>query len=513
VSDPASEPRSSASPAACSPAAVTDGIVFRSTQGRWVLLATILGTGMAQLDGTIVNVALPRIGEDLGAGLTSLQWTVNAYSLLLSGLLLLGGSLGDRLGRRRIFVIGVIWFAAASAGCAAAPTAEVLIGMRALQGVGAALLTPGSLAILEAVFRPSDRAEAVGAWSGLGGVASAIGPVLGGVLVGAGSWGWRVAFLINVPMAVAVVLVAGRHVPETRDEDAPKRLDLTGVVSAALGLGLVIYALTEGPQLKWPTATVVALAAGAALLVAFVVNEARSPAPMMPLSLFRSRQFSGANLVTLVVYAALSGAFFMLPVQLQRGSGFSPVAAGSALLPVTFVMLLLSARAGRIAQRIGPRLPMTIGPIVAGGGLALLTRVGTNASYLTDVLPAMIVFALGLSATVAPLTATVLAAAPAHQVGVASAVNNDVARTAGLLAVAVLPALAGITQASYNNPDQLSTGFSHAVLIAAGLLVFGGMLSWLLIRRDVLVASPDMQEEQAPGCTKTSLTVPHARPH
>jgi EmrB/QacA subfamily drug resistance transporter len=488
------------------------GVRFRSARGRWVLLAAILGSGMAQLDGTVVNVALPRIGADLGAGLTSLQWTVNAYTLTLSGLLLLGGSLGDRLGRRRIFVVGVIWFAFASAGCAAAPSADVLIAMRALQGIGAALLTPGSLAILEAVFVPADRAEAVGAWSGLGGIASAIGPVLGGLLVQVAPWGWRLAFLINLPMAVAVVLVAQRHVPETRDEQASGRLDVTGALAAALGLAALIYALTEGPQQHWPASVVVTLGIGIALLVGFVVNEARSPAPMMPLSLFASRQFAGANVVTLVLYAALSGALFLLPVQLQRGSGFSPIAAGSALLPVTLVMLLLSARAGRLAQRIGPRLPMTVGPLVAAAGLALLTRVDTHSSYLTTVLPAVIVFALGLSATVAPLTATVLAAAPERSVGVASAVNNDVARTAGLLAVAVLPGLAGITQASYADPARLTTGFHHAVLAAALLLAIGGVLSWLLIRNDVLARGGD-PEDEAPGCSRPTLSAPHARPH
>ncbi len=490
-------------------------VVYRSAQGRWVLLATILGSGMAQLDGTIVNVALPRIGADLGAGLTSLQWTLNAYTLTLSGLLLLGGSLGDRLGRRRIFIIGTIWFAIASAGCAAAPTAEVLIGMRALQGVGAALLTPGSLAILESVFQPDDRAEAVGAWSGLGGVATAIGPVLGGVLVGAAPWGWRLAFLINLPMAAAVVLVAARHVPETRDEESSGRLDVVGAGAAALGLGFVIYALTEGPQQGWPAAPVTTLVAGLALLVAFVVNEARVRTPMMPLSLFRSSQFTGANAVTFLVYAALSGALFLLPVQLQIVSGFSPVAAGSALLPVTVVMLVLSARMGRVAQRIGPRLPMTIGPLVAGAGMALFARIDAHSGYLTTVLPAVLVFALGLSATVAPLTATALAAAPAHQVGVASAVNNDIARTAGLLAVAVLPGLAGITESSYARADLLSTGFHHAVLIAGGLCALGGVLAWLMIRNDVLertARSADAQEEAAAGCTHPTLTAPHARP-
>lgn len=451
-----------------------------------MLLATVLGSGMAQLDGTVVNVALPRIGTNLHAGLTSLQWTVNAYTLTLAGLLLLGGSLGDRLGRRRIFVIGTIWFAAASAGCALAPNAEILIATRALQGIGAALLTPGSLAILEAVFRPGDRAEAVGAWSGLGGVASAIGPVLGGVLVGIAPWGWRLAFLINLPLALAVVLVAARHVPETRDERASGRLDVLGAASAALGLALVIYALTEGPGQGWSVALFVALFGGLAVLVGFLVNEARVRQPMMPLRLFRNKQFAGANIVTLVVYAALSGALFLLPVSLQRVSGFSPLQAGSALLPVTVVMLLLSARMGRIAQRIGPRRPMTIGPIVAAGGMALFARIGASSSYLVDVLPAVVVFALGLSVTVAPLTATVLAAAPEHEVGVASAVNNDVARTAGLLAVAVLPGLAGIDSAAYADATRLATGFHHAVLIAAALCALGGVLSWWVIDDHVL---------------------------
>ncbi|HEY2299752.1 MAG TPA: DHA2 family efflux MFS transporter permease subunit [Jatrophihabitans sp.] len=466
------------------------GVAYKSAQGRWVILATVLGSGMAQLDGTIVNVALPRIGADLGAGLTSLQWTLNAYTLTLSGLLLLGGSLGDRLGRRRIFILGTVWFALASAGCALAPTADVLIATRALQGVGAALLTPGSLAILEAVFRPAERAEAVGAWSGLGGVAAALGPVLGGVLVGIASWGWRLAFLINLPIALAVVMVAARHVPETRDEQAHGRLDLSGAVSAAAGLALLIYALTEGPAQGWPAPLIVSLLAAIVVLIGFVLHEARTPDPMLPLSLFRSRQFAGANVVTLVVYAALSGALFLLPVQLQRVSGFSPVAAGSALLPVTFMMLLLSARMGRLAQRIGPRRPMTIGPIVAAVGMALLARIGESSNYLTTVLPAVLIFGLGLATTVAPLTATVLAAAPQHQVGVASAVNNDVARTGGLLAVAVLPALAGISQAAYANPALLSAGFHRAVLIAAALCAAGGVLSWFVIDDAVLEKKP-----------------------
>ena len=459
------------------------GLVLKSGQGRGVLAATILGSGMAQLDGTVVNVALPRIGRDLGAGLTALQWTVNAYTLTLAGLLLLGGSLGDRLGRRKVFVIGVVWFTVASAGCTLAPDPATLIAMRALQGVGAALLTPGSLAILEAVFRPQDRAAAVGSWSGLGGIATAIGPVLGGVLVGAAPWGWRLVFLINVPIAAVVITLASRYVPETRDDEKAGRLDVLGAVFAATGLALTVYALTEGPAQHWPVELVVCLVAGVAVLIGFVVVEARESHPMMPLSLFRDREFTAANLVTFVMYGALGGALFLVPVQLQRVSGYAPVAAGSALLPITAVMLLLSARMGRLAQRIGPRWPMTVGPIVAGAGLALLTRVGADASYLTDLLPALLIFSLGLSATVAPLTATALASAPSRQVGVASAVNNDIARVAGLLAVAVLPGVAGITPAAYRNPAALSAGFHHAVLIAAGMAVLGGLLSAALVRR------------------------------
>src|SRR6195952_2267876 len=463
------------------PATAAEPLAYGSVQGKWVLLATVLGSGLAQLDGTVVNVALPRIGADLGAGLTSLQWTLNAYTLTLSGLLLLGGSLGDRLGRRRIFVIGVIWFTVASVLCGAAPTATVLVLMRALQGVGAALLTPGSLAILQAVFRKQDRATAVGAWAGLGGVASAIGPVLGGVLVGLTPWGWRLVFLINIPLAVIVVLTARRHIPETRDAEATGRLDVVGAALACLGLAALVFGLTEGPAQGWPAFTIIATAGGVLLLGVFVLFEGRHPDPLLPLSLFAVRQFTAANLVTFAVYAALAGGLFLLPVQLQLVCGFSPVAAGAALLPLTLVMLLLSARGGALAERIGPRWPMTIGPIVAGIGIALFSRLDADSNYLTGVLPAVLVFAVGMAFTVAPLTSSVLAAAPDHQTGVASAVNNDVARIAGLLAVAVLPGLAGITPAAYSDPAVLSAGFHHAVLIAGALCAAGGVLAFCTI--------------------------------
>ncbi len=460
----------------------TSLLAYGTPVGRRVLWATVLASGMAQLDATVVNVALPRIGDDLGAGLTSLQWTLNAYTLTLSGLLLLGGSLGDRMGRRRIFQLGTVWFTLASLGCGFAPSSAVLIGMRALQGVGAALLTPGSLAILQAVFRKDDRGAAVGAWSGLGGVASALGPVLGGFLVGLAPWGWRLVFAINLPLALGVLYLSRRYIPESRDNEVSGRVDVVGAALVCVGLAAVVWALTEGPAHGWTGVVITAAVVGVALLVAFVLTQRFRAHPLLPLAIFRNRQFSAANLVTLTVYAALAGGLFLLPVQLQRVTGFSPVQAGSATLPITLVMLLLSARAGRLASRLGPRWFMAGGPVVAAAGLALLSGIGAHSNYLRDVLPGLLVFSLGLSATVAPLTATVLAAAPTHWAGIASAVNNDVARVAGLLAVAVLPGLAGITPAAYADPTLFSAGFRSAVLIAAGLCAAGGVLAALTIR-------------------------------
>jgi EmrB/QacA subfamily drug resistance transporter len=464
-----------------------DVVAYGSPRARRVLLATVLASGAAQLDATVVNVALPRIGADLHVGLTSLQWTVNAYTLTLSGLLLLGGSLGDRLGRRRIFVVGVVWFTLASVGCALAPTAHLLIGLRALQGVGSALLTPGSLAILQAVFRPSDRAQAVGAWSGLSGVAAALGPVVGGLLVGVAAWGWRLVFVLNVPLAV-LVLVAARHIPETRDESATGQLDLAGAMLAASGLAAFVYGLTEGSGHGWRIGAILSTMIGGVVLVAFCwfeVRRSRSRAPMLPPRLFRSRQFVAANAVTVVVYGAVGAMLFLLPVELQQGAGFRAVAAGASVLPVTVMLLLLSARVGRLAAQYGPRWLMTAGPVVAGGGLMMLVRVGPHAGYVTSVLPGILVFGLGMALTVAPLTATVMAAAPASDVGVGSAVNNDVARTAGLLAVAVFPALAGISPQAYHSAQALSHGFHRAAVIAGALCVVGGALAALFISDDI----------------------------
>jgi EmrB/QacA subfamily drug resistance transporter len=454
-----------------------------------VLLATVLGSGIAFLDATVVNVALPTIGEELDAGISGLQWVVNAYTLTLSGFLLLGGSLGDHYGRRRVFVIGVIWFAVASLLCGIAPSAEALIAARALQGIGGALLTPGSLAIIEASFRAEDRGPAIGAWSGLGGVTAAIGPFVGGWLVQAASWRW--IFLINLPLAVVVVWVAQRHVPETSDPSVGRGLDYTGAALAAVGLAGVVYALTDGPGLGWTSPRILlAGVVGVAALAAFVLWERRSRHPMLPLDIFASRQFTAANLVTFVVYGALGGSLFLMPIQLQRVVGFSPLAAGVALIPITLVMLLLSARAGRLSARIGPRVPMTLGPLLVAAGFVLYTRIGPGSAYLADILPGMLVFAFGLTLTVAPLTATVLAAAPAEHAGMASAVNNTVARAAGLLAVAILPVAAGISGAGALDPARFDDGFRIAVLLAAALCAAGALISWFGIRNPTPEPTP-----------------------
>ena len=447
--------------------------------GRWLVAAAVLGSSLAAVDATVVNVALPALGSDLHAEFNGLQWTITGYTLTLAAFILLGGSLGDRYGRRRVFVLGTVWFALASALCALAPNIEVLVAARALQGVGGALLTPGSLAIIDASFIEEDRGKAIGAWSGLGGIASAIGPLLGGYLVAGPGWRW--VFLINLPLAAIVVLIAQRHVPESRDPDAPSRLDLPGAVLGAVGLGGVTYALI-GAGRGWSASAALTGLVGLAALVGFVVNERRSPQPMLPPGIFASRQFTAANVVTFVVYAALSGVFFFLVVDLQVVAGFSPVLAGAALLPVTLVMLLLSARAGALADRIGPRLPMTLGPWVAACGVSLLLRVGPNASYVTDVLPAVTVFGLGLALIVAPLTSTVLAAAESRHAGIASGVNNAVARVAGLVAVAVLPLIAGISGDDYQHPDSFARGFRTAVLVCSALLALGGVIAAATIR-------------------------------
>jgi len=482
---------------------------YSTAAGRWVIAATVLGSGMAAIDGTVVGIALPSIGRQFHAPLSTLQWVVTGYTLALAALLLLGGSLGDRKGRRLVFNVGVVWFAVASAACALAPNTNILIGTRVLQGVGAALLTPGSLAIIQASFDPDDRSRAIGAWSGLGGVATASGPLLGGYLISAASWRW--IFVINIPIGVVVLVSSMRHVPESRDPTTTGRVDVPGAVTAVVGLAGMTFALIEGPSLGWTAPVVIAmLATGAVGVIAFLVVERRSPAPMLPLALFRERQFTAANLVTFVVYAALGGVLFLLPVELQVVNHYTPLESGIALLPLTIIMLLLSARSGQLAARIGPRLQMSVGPVVVGAGLALLARSTNDSSYITGVFAAMVIFGLGLAATVAPLTTTALGAVADEHAGVASAVNNDVARVGGLLAVAALPALAGISGGSYLHPDELAGGFRSAVLIAGSWCVVGGLVSVIGIRNPKRqtngpIASTSPEEETEVPCMHCAL--------
>lgn len=448
---------------------------YGTAAGRGTLAATVLGSGIVFLDGTVVNVALPSIGDDLGVSLSGLQWTVNAYLVTLSSLLLLGGSLGDRFGRRRLFVVGLVVFTAASVLCGLAPTASTLVAARTLQGVGGALLVPGSLSIIAASFRPEDRGRAIGAWSGLSGVSTAIGPFLGGWLVDAASWRW--IFLLNVPLAAVAVLVALRYVPET-SAASPGGLDLPGAVLVTAGVGALSFAAIEhqrGAALPVGVGGLVALAA-------FVVVQARGAHPMVPLELFRSRQFTGANLTTLTVYAALGGALFLVVIRLQVSLGYSALEAGAATVPFTVLMLVLSPTAGAFGQRVGPRAPMTVGPLVAAVGLWLFGGVGPGDRYLTDVFPAAVVFGLGMSITVAPLTSAVLGAVPDERTGVASGVNNAVARLAGLLAVAVLPPLAGMGSGD-DLAASLDQGYTRALGMAAVLCAAGGAVAFAVVRR------------------------------
>jgi len=459
-------------------------VALGTAPGRWLVVVTVLASGMAFLDSTAVQVALPSIGRDFDASLSGLQWTINGYTLTLAGLILLGGSLGDRYGRRKIFLLGVVWFALASLLCGIAQNTGQLVAARALQGIGGALLTPGSLALIQSSFRQEDRGRAIGIWSSLSGISGLVGPFLGGLLVDLVSW--RLVFLINVPIAVLIVAVSGRHVPESRDGGHQGRFDIAGAAFGALALGGVTYALIAGEESFLRADVALSAAVGVGSAVAFVVRERRARDPMLPLGVFADRQFTGANLTTFAVYGALGGAGLFMVLQLQNVLGYGATAAGAAMLPSILLITLLSPRAGALAQRIGPRLPMTVGPLTVAVGTFLLAFVDGDAPYVVEILPGSVLQGLGMALTVAPLTATVLAAAPDAMAGTASGVNNAVARAAQLLAVAALPVAVGLSGDAYEDPAALTDAYRMATMLCAGLFAIGGAISWATIRNDVL---------------------------
>jgi EmrB/QacA subfamily drug resistance transporter len=475
-----------------------------------VLAASILGSSLAFVDGTVVNVALPAIQRQLNASVYQAQWVVESYALLLAALLLVGGAWGDRIGRRRVFLIGVGLFAVASVACALSQTVQQLIAARAVQGVGAAMLVPGSLALISASFPENERGRAFGTWAAFSGVTSALGPLLGGYLIDQFSWAW--AFAVNIPLAAIVLAITWMHVPESRRPGGIVRLDLPGALLAALGLGGCVFFFIEAPSRGWTAAPVLAaLAVGVAALVAFFFVERTQAAPMLPLALLRNRNFAGANLLTLLLYAPLGGGLFFLPLNLIQVQGLSATAAGAALLPFILIMFVLSRWAGGLVDRRGARGPLIVGPLIAAAGFALLALPGTGASYWTGFLPGIAVLGLGMAVAVAPLTTTVMNSVDPDDAGTASGVNNALSRVAGVLAVAVFGALMaavfepalraalaqaslppGIADAVWQQRDKLAGIELPAGAEAARAAVNGAFVAgyrWIMVVSAVLAAA------------------------
>lgn len=456
-------------------AAPVGQVTYASRQGRGLLSAVTLGAGMVFLDTTAVNVALPSIGRDLGASVSQLQWVLTGYTLTLSAFLLLGGALGDRLGRRRVYLVGIVLFGATSVLCAVAPSIEGLILARLGQGVAGAVVTPGSLAIIEATFARDDRGQAIGRWAGVSGLAPAIGPPLGGWLA---ELDWRLVFVLNVPMAAAAFALTRRYVPDSRDTDVAGRLDWQGAVLIALALGSLTFALVSWTDDTGPNVALLTVLAGVGLVsgLGFVARQRRAAAPLVPPLLVTNRAFSLANAITFACYAALAALLFFLVLQLQTTVGLRPLAAGLAIVPFPVMMLLLSARAGKLAGRIGPRPLLISGSLAAAAGTLWLSFLSEGDDYL-DVLPGILLFGVGFGLLVAPLTATVLAAAPDRLAGTASGVNNTVSYTGELLGVASLPTIVGLSAQDYTDPAALTGGYQTALLLCAAALAVGGLLA------------------------------------
>lgn len=470
------------------------------------MAATVAGSAVAQITTTVVNVALPDIAEGLDVGTLGVQWILNAYMLTLASLILIGGALGDRFGRRRVYVLGTVIFGAASLAAAVAPTLGFLLVARAVMGVGGALLTPGSLAILEASFVRDDRSAAIGAWAGLSGVAAALGPLLGGLLLDLA--GWRVLFLMNLPICAMAIVLTVQHLPESTDPDSRAHdLDWLGTVTGAAGLAALTYGLISlgGGISVRGLSTIVA---GVAILASFLTLQRQVKAPLMPLSMFANRTFSVANILTFVVYAALGGVFFLLVVFLRQVLGYSGLAAGAATLPMTALMLGFSAQSGRLASRIGPRLQLTVGPLLLAVAMVAFSRLEAGSTYVADVLPGVLVFGVGLVCLVAPVTATVLAAADERRAGLASGINNAVARTAGLLAVAVLPPAAGLGADAFNDPALFAAGFARGMRLAAGLCVVGAAVAAAGLESTLRSSRRDPSQPEAHEHPHTTIDCP-----